>query len=71
VSIRVGESGKLYGSINTQQIADALKEQYNFELDKKKIVIKEPIKELGEHTVQLKLYANISAELKVTVVAGE
>ena len=71
VSIRVGEGGKVYGSVNTQQIADALKAQHKLELDKKKIVIKDTIKELGTHTVQLKLYANIAAELKVNVVAGE
>lgn len=71
VAIRVGEGGKVYGSVNTQQIADALKVQHKLDMDKKKIVIKDTIKELGAHTVQLKLYANISAELKVNVVAGE
>jgi len=71
VAIRVGEGGKVYGSVNTQQIADALKAQHKLDMDKKKIVIKDTIKELGTHTVQLKLYANISAELKVNVVAGE
>lgn len=71
VVIRVGEGGKVYGSVNTQQIADALKAQHKLDMDKKKIVIKDTIKELGAHTVQLKLYANISAELKVNVIAGE
>ncbi len=71
VAIRVGEGGKVFGSVNAQQIADALKSQHGLEMDKKKIVIKDTIKELGTHTVQLKLYANISAELKVNIVAGE
>ncbi len=71
VAIRVGEGGKVFGSVNTQQIADALKAQHGLEMDKKKIVIKDTIKELGVHTVQLKLYANIAAELKVNIVAGE
>ena len=71
VAIRVGEGGKVFGSVNTQQIADALKVQHGLEMDKKKIVIKDTIKELGVHTVQLKLYANIAAELKVNIVAGE
>ena len=68
---RQGEGGKVFGSVNTQQIADALKAQHGLEMDKKKIVIKDTIKELGVHTVQLKLYANIAAELKVNIVAGE
>lgn len=67
VPIRVGEGGKVYGSVSNQTIADALKAQYDLELDKKKIVIKDPIKELGSYTVQLKLYANIAAELTVQV----
>lgn len=71
VAIRVGEGGKVFGSVNTQQIADALKAQHGLEMDKKKIVIKDTIKELGVHTVQLKLYANIAAELKVNIIAGE
>ena len=68
VPIRVGEGGKTYGAVSTQNVADALKAQYGLELDKKKIVIKDAIKELGDYTVQLKLYANIAADLKITVV---
>jgi len=68
VAIRVGEGGRTYGAVNGQNIADALKAQYKLDLDKKKIVIKDAIKELGEHTVQLKLYANIAADLKITGV---
>ena len=71
VAIRVGEGGKVFGSVNTQQIADALKAQHGLEMDKKKIVIKDTIKALGVHTVHLKLYANIAAELKVNIIAGE
>lgn len=69
VAIRTGEGGKVFGSINTQQIADALKQQHKLDIDKKKVVVKDAIKELGSHTVQVKLYANISADIKVNVVA--
>ena len=68
VKIKVGESGKLFGALNTQNIADALA-QKGYEVDKKKIVIAEPIKALGRYTVGVKLYAEISAKLTVVVEA--
>ncbi len=68
VKIKVGESGKLFGALNTQNIADALAEK-GINVDKKKIVISEPIKALGRYTVTVKCYAEISAKLAVTVEA--
>ena len=68
VKIKVGESGKLFGALNTQNIADALASK-GYEVDKKKIVISEPIKALGRYTVGVKLYAEISARLTVVVEA--
>lgn len=68
VKIKVGENGKLFGALNTQNIADALA-QKGIEVDKKKIVISEPIKSLGRYTVTVKCYAEISAKLTVTVEA--
>ncbi len=69
VSIRVGKDGKAYGAVSNAQIADALQEQYGIEVDRKKIVIKEPIREVGEGTAQVKVYAGISADIKVIVEA--
>ena len=66
----MGENGKLFGALNTQSIADALKEA-GIELDKKKIVLSEPIKTVGVHTVTVKPYAEVSAKLKVNVVPTE
>ena len=61
-------SSRLFGSITSKDIADALKAQYHIDLDKKKIVLDEPIKTLGEKIVDVKLYHGIGAKLKVTVI---
>ena len=68
VKIKVGESGKLFGALNSQAISDALAD-IGITLDKKKIVIAEPIKALGRYTVTAKLYPEISAKLTVVVEA--
>lgn len=64
---RVGEGGKLFGSVTSMDIADAIKEQTRLDIDKKKIVLKKPIKEIGKHEVEVKLYTEISADIKVAV----
>ena len=63
-----GSDTKLFGAITAQEIADALKAQYNIAVDKKKISIASPIKTYGEYTVDVKLYAEIPAKFKVVVV---
>lgn len=68
VKIRAGENGKLFGALNTQAIADALAEQ-GISLDKKKIVLAEPIKTLGTYTVTVKPYAEVSGRVVVRLVA--
>jgi large subunit ribosomal protein L9 len=62
-----GENGRLFGSITSKDISDALKEQHGINIDKKKIVLDAPIKETGEQTVKVKVYPEISADLKVKV----
>lgn len=64
---KAGETGKLYGAVTGQEIADALKEA-GLEIDKKLIDMKEPIKELGSHIVKINLYKDVKGELPVTVV---
>ena len=61
-------SSRLFGSITSKDISDALKSQHHIDLDKKKIVLDEPIKTLGEKIVEIKLFHGIGAKLKVTVV---
>lgn len=69
VKIKTGANGKLFGSLNTAAISDALKAQLGVELDKKKIVIAEPIKSLGHFTVTIKPFAEVSGKLGVVVEA--
>ncbi len=66
VKIKVGESGKLFGALSSQAVSDALAAQ-GLQVDKKKIVIAEPIKALGRYTVTVKLYPEIAARLTVVV----
>ena len=67
ISMPAGDDGKLFGSVTTQQIADALKEA-GHEVDRKKIVIPEPIKELGVFTVEVHYHPEAVARVKVWVV---
>ena len=67
---RAGEDGKLFGSVTTADIADKLIEA-GLEIDRKKIQLAEPIKALGDYEVPVKLQANVTAGIKVSVVASE
>ncbi len=62
-----GESGKLFGSITSKDIAEALEKQEKIKVDKKKIEMSSPIKQAGQSTVTIKLFQEVSAELKVNV----
>jgi large subunit ribosomal protein L9 len=62
-----GEEGKLFGSVTTMDIAEALKNE-GFDIDKKKISLDEPIKRLGEHTVNVKIHPKITTNVTVQVV---
>ena len=67
IRIKAGEGGKLFCAIASKEIAAAVKEQYGLEVDKKKIVLEDPIKELGTHTVKVKLHKDVTAQLTVKV----
>ena len=67
IKTKGGEGGRLFGSITTKDIADALQEQHGIEIDKKKLVLESPIKQTGEHLVEIKLFTNVTAKLRVTV----
>lgn len=62
-----GDGGKLFGAVTAKEIAAALKDQYGYDIDKKKFTVP-TIKELGEYTIPVKLYAEVSTEIKVNVV---
>jgi large subunit ribosomal protein L9 len=65
---QAGEEGKLFGSVTNMEIAAFLKDK-GIEIDRKKIVLTEPIKQLGEYNVAIKIHPEISATLKVKVAA--
>jgi len=65
----VGEEGKLFGSVTSQDIASAVHKTANIEIDKKKIELADPIKIIGEYKVPIKLYRDVSADLRVKVIA--
>lgn len=68
IKVKAGENGKIFGGVTSKEISDNLKSQYNFDIDKKKIELKETIKTLGEFNVPIKLFEGVMADLKVEVI---
>ncbi len=68
VAMRAGAGGKAFGSVSGKEIAQAAKDQYDLEIDRKKILLNEPIKSFGEFEVPLRLHPEVLANLKVQVV---
>ncbi|MEE0035801.1 MAG: 50S ribosomal protein L9 [Coprococcus sp.] len=71
VAIKVGEGGRAFGSVSSKEIAEAIKTQLHHDIDKKKIVLKEPFKSLGSFSVKIKLHPEVQGELRVNVVEGK
>ena len=67
VAIKVGEGGKSFGSVSSKEIAEEVKAQLSIDVDKKKVQLKEPIKNTGEYDVKIKLHPQVTATLKVKV----
>lgn len=67
VTIKVGEGGRTFGSISTKEISEAVKNQLGLDIDKKKMQLATPIKELGTTMVPIKLHPKVVGELKVIV----
>lgn len=65
--VKAGENGRLFGSITSKDIAEEIKKQHGFDVDKKKIVLDEPIKAAGVYNIEVKIYPEVSARLKVAV----
>ena len=68
VKIKAGEGGRIFGSVSTKEIAQAAREQAGLELDKKKMVLADPIKALGTYEIPVKLHPKVTAKLSVQVV---
>lgn len=67
IAVQVGEEEKLFGSVTSQNIAEALESQ-GYSVDKRKIILEEPIKSLGIYSVPIKLHPDVDAKVKVWVV---
>ncbi|AFQ46429.1 50S ribosomal protein L9 [Desulfosporosinus meridiei] len=67
VKTKTGEGGRLFGSVTSKEIADALKKQHGVEIDKRKLDLKEPIKALGSYEVNVKVHPEVIAKLQVHV----
>ena len=69
IKTKAGENGKTFGSITSKEIAEAISKEFNKTVDKKKIIIKEQIKTLGTHSIELRLFEGVIAKLKVEVIS--
>lgn len=67
LGLKVGEGGKIFGSISSKEISEEAKKQLNMVIEKKKLQISEPIKTLGTHMITVKLHPKVTAQLKVVV----
>ncbi|HWR38194.1 MAG TPA: 50S ribosomal protein L9 [Patescibacteria group bacterium] len=67
INVKQGEGGKLFGSVTAKDIAEAMQSQYDIEMDKRKIELKDAIKTLGEFPVTIKLHPEVNAQIQVTV----
>lgn len=70
VKMKSGEGGRTFGSISTKEIAEAAKKQLDLDLDKKKMILKDPIKALGTYEVQIKLHPQVTGTFTVHVSEG-
>lgn len=68
LAIKAGDNGKAFGSVSTKEIGKAVQDQLGLEIDKKKLVLSEPLKTFGTHEVPVKIHREVTAKLKVTVV---
>jgi large subunit ribosomal protein L9 len=71
VKVKVGENGKLFGSVTAKDVAEALVKETGLDIDRRKIELKEPIKKTGEYKAVAKLHPNIAAEFAVRVQEEE
>ena len=70
IQVKTGENGKIFGGVTAKEIAEQLQKQHNFKVDKKKIDLKETIKQTGMFTIDLKLYEGVNAKLKIHIIGG-
>ncbi len=69
ISAKLGNGGKLFGSVTAQDVADALKQQYNIDIDKRKVEIKDTVKSLGTYPVTIKIHSEVNSQIEMKVIA--
>ena len=69
MKVKAGENGKIFGSVTSKEIGAELKNQYKIDIDKKKILLKDSIKETGIFNIEIKLYEGIIGKLKISIIA--
>lgn len=69
IPVKMGEGGKLFGSVTAKDIADAMSAQHKLEMDKRKIELKDSIKALGTYTVTIKIHPEVSTQIQVHIIA--
>ena len=69
IKVQTGEDGKVFGSVTARDIAAALKEQYKFDFDKKKIMLEKPIKTVGEYEVNVWVHPQVKSTIQLSVVS--
>ena len=69
IKVKAGENGKIFGGVSAKEIADTLEKDYKIKVDKKKIELKETIKNLGIRTVEIKLFEGVIGKVKIDVIA--
>ncbi|MBI3812773.1 MAG: 50S ribosomal protein L9 [Nitrospirae bacterium] len=67
ILVQVGEEGKLFGSVTNKDIAEALSKE-GIEIDKRKILLEDPLKEIGSFTIPIQVYHDVKAQLKLTLI---
>ena len=67
IEVKVGENGKLFGSVPTKEIAEQIKEQLGHQVDRKKIVLKEPIRMVGAYEIPIKIHPKVTTTVKVSL----
>lgn len=69
--IKAGKEGRTFGSVSSKEIADELRKQYDLDIDKKKLIVPDPIKNLGTYKINVKLHPEVTAVLSLEVAAEE
>ena len=69
IKVKAGENGKIFGGVTSKEISEELKKQYKIDVDKKKIVLNENIKNIGSFCINVKLYEGVTGKLKVKVIS--